>query len=202
MADSAVPAAGQPAARQAGHIPGEPGVWVLICGDLVLFSLLFGLFLSTRAQQPEVFEAGRATLNQGFGLLNTLLMLSSSWLVASAVQAARRQQALLASRCFAAALLCGLGFMVVKVFEYREKLLAGYGITTNDFYMLYFIYTGIHLIHVTLGSGVLGWLVGYSRSGGFDAAKQRNLESGASFWHLVDLLWIVLFALLYLVGAP
>jgi nitric oxide reductase NorE protein len=190
------------AGADGGHIPGEPGVWLLISGDLILFSLLFGLFLHTRAQQPEVFEAGRAQLNQGFGLLNTLLMLSSSWLVATAMQAARRQLAAITARCFGGALLCGVGFAVVKFFEYREKLIAGYGITSNDFFMLYFIYTGIHLIHVTLGMGVLGWLIAYSRAGGFDAVKLRNLESGASFWHLVDLLWVVLFALLYLVGAP
>lgn len=89
--------------------------------------------------------------------------------------------------------------MVVKFFEYSPKLHAGITISTNDFFMLYFVYTGIHLIHVVIGTGVLITLAVYVRSGGIDAIKVRNLESGASFWHLVDLLWIVLFALLYLV---
>lgn len=190
------------ARERRGHMPGEEGVWLFIGGDLVLFSLLFAMFLSMRADQLDVFTAGRAQLNQNWGLLNTVLMLSSSWCVATAIQAARRQRADLTARCFLGALACGVGFWIVKVFEYGEKLSAGLSITTNDFFMLYFIYTGLHLLHVTIGMGVLTALIFYARAGDFGPGKLRNLESGASFWHLVDLLWIVLFALLYLVGAP
>jgi nitric oxide reductase NorE protein len=182
------------------HVPGEEGVWLLIGGDMVLFSLLFVVFLTMRGEQVAVFEQGRMLLNQNWGLVNTLLMLTSSWCVVTGVQAARDQRAALTVRCFGAALVCGLAFAGVKYFEYSEKLRAGYTITTNDFFMLYFIYTGIHLLHVVIGMGVLITLMVYSRSGGFTAGKVRNLESGASFWHLVDLLWIVLFALLYLLG--
>lgn len=175
-------------------------MWLFIGGDLVLFTLLFCVFLNLRGEQLEVFTAGREQLNQTWGLVNTLLMLTSSWCVATAIQAARRQLTAITVRCLAGALACAVGFWVVKVFEYGEKLSAGITITTNDFFMLYFIYTGLHLLHVTIGMGVLIWLIVYSRSGGFGTAKLGNLESGASFWHLVDLLWIVLFALLYLVG--
>ena len=181
-------------------MPGEEGIWLLISGDLILFSLLFAVFLVMRGQQLEVFEQGRALLNQNWGLLNTLLMLTSSWFVATAIKAARLQLVAVTVRCFGAALLCGIGFVLVKFFEYSEKLDAGITLTTNDFFMLYYIYTGIHLLHVVIGMGVLTVLILYSRSGAFVPIKLRNLESGASFWHLVDLLWIVLFALLYLVG--
>lgn len=191
---------GTPARRT--HLPGEEGVWLFIGGDLVLFTLLFCVFLSLRAEQLAVFTEGRAQLNQVWGLVNTLLMLSSSWCVATAIQAARRQRANAAAGCLAVALACGAAFWIVKIFEYGEKISAGTTLTTNDFFMLYFIYTGIHLIHVTIGMGVLGWMIAYTRGGTLDAPRLRNLESGASFWHLVDLLWIVLFALLYLMGAP
>ncbi|WP_428381786.1 cytochrome c oxidase subunit 3 family protein [Nevskia ramosa] len=184
-----------------GHIPGEAGIWLLIAGDLLMFSVLFVIFLVCRAGDLTVFQAGHARLNQTWGLVNTILMLSSSWLVATAIQAARRQMRRVVVACFGLALLCGLGFIVVKVFEYSEKIRADLTLTTNDFFMLYFSYTGIHLIHVVIGMGVLTTLMLYSRSGNFVPGKLRNLESGASFWHLVDLLWIVLFALLYLVGA-
>ena len=178
-------------------------MWLLISGDLILFSLLFATFLWMRGEQLETFTAGHAQINQFWGLVNTLLMLTSSWFVATAVKAARRELTAITVRCFAGAALCGAGFIVVKVFEYGEKLRAGFTITTNDFFMLYYIYTGIHLLHVVIGMGVLTVLILYSRSGRFALGnKMRNLESGASFWHLVDLLWIVLFALLYLVGAP
>lgn len=184
-----------------GHIPGEAGIWLLIAGDLLMFSVLFVIFLVYRAGDLAVFQAGHARLNQTWGLVNTILMLSSSWLVATAIQTARRQMRRVVVACFGLALLCGLGFIVVKVFEYSEKIRADLTLTTNDFFMLYFSYTGIHLIHVVIGMGVLTTLMLYSRSGNFVPGKLRNLESGASFWHLVDLLWIVLFALLYLVGA-
>lgn len=190
-----------PATTRNGHIPGEAGIWVIIAGDLVMFSCLFVIFLVYRAEQLAVFQAGQAQLNQGWGLVNTLLMLTSSWFVATAIQAARRQLTGITVGGFAAALLCGLAFVVVKFFEYGEKIRADVTLTTNDFFMLYFSYTGIHLLHVVIGMGVLTALMIYSRSGAFVAGKVRNLESGASFWHLVDLLWIVLFALLYLVGA-
>lgn len=185
--------------RREASIPGEAGIWVLIAGDGVLFSLLFGLYLHYWTHAPSVFVASQAQLNQSLGLLNTLLMLTSSWLVASGVHAARVLKVRQAALQFSFAALCGVGFMVVKFFEYSPKLHAGITISTNDFFMLYFVYTGIHLIHVVIGTGVLITLAVYVRSGGIDAIKVRNLESGASFWHLVDLLWIVLFALLYLV---
>jgi len=189
-----------PEAHRRDHIPGEGGIWVLISGDLVLFSLLFAVFLSMRAEQPVLFEEGRAQLDQGWGLVNTLLMLTSSWFVATAIRAARMQMTGAVVGCFGAALACGLGFVVVKFFEYGAKLSVGITLTTNDFFMLYFIYTGIHLLHVTIGIGVLTFLILYARGGDFTGARMRNVESGASFWHLVDLLWIVLFALLYLLG--
>jgi nitric oxide reductase NorE protein len=185
-----------------GHVPGEIGVWLFIGGDLVVFSVLFAVFLNMRAEQLPVFTAGRAQLNQVCGLINTLLMLSSSWCAATAVQAARGQRRQIALACFGAALACGVGFWMVKCFEYAEKISAGLTISTSDFFMLYFVYTGVHLLHVTVGMGVLTGLMFYVRSGNFDTVKLRNIESGASFWHLVDLLWIVLFPLLYLLGAP
>jgi nitric oxide reductase NorE protein len=184
------------------HVPGEIGVWLFIGGDLIVFSVLFTAFMHTRADQLPVFAAGRAQLNQVCGLINTLLMVSSSWCVVRAVNAARRQRRQVAQACLGAALACGVGFWVVKCFEYTEKLAASLTPSTNDFFMTYFIYTGVHLLHVTVGMGVLTGLIFYVRSGEFHAIKLRNIESGASFWHLVDVLWIVLFPLLYLLRTP
>jgi nitric oxide reductase NorE protein len=180
-------------------VPGEEGIWLLISGDLLVFSLFFIIFLYYRDQNIELFSASRAHLSRVFGTLNTVLMLTSSWFVALAVHAARKQLVKATSLCFALALLCGVGFSIVKVLEYGDKIHAGIGLNTNDFFMYYFVFTGIHLLHVLLGMGVLTVLALYSRSGEFSAVKIKHLETGASFWHLVDLLWIVLFALLYLI---
>jgi nitric oxide reductase NorE protein len=182
------------------RVPAEGGIWILICGDLLVFSLFFITLLYYRGQNLEVFSASAAQLNQALGALNTLFMLSSSWFVALAIHAARGNRAKPTAVCFALAVLCGVGFAIVKVLEYGEKIRAGITFNTNDFFMYYYVFTGIHLLHVLLGMGVLVALGLYARSGGFTAGKIRNLESGAIFWHLVDLLWIVLFALLYLIN--
>lgn len=188
------------AAEARVRVPAEGGIWILICGDLLVFSLFFITLLYYRERNLAVFNVSAAQLNQALGALNTVFMLSSSWFVALAIRAARSDQAQRAAVCFALGLLCGVGFVIVKAFEYGAKIRAGISFTTNDFFMYYYVFTGIHLLHVLLGMGVLGALGMYSRSGRFTAGKLRNLESGAIFWHLVDLLWIVLFALLYLLA--
>lgn len=180
------------------HMPGEPGIWMFIFGDMLVFSLFFVTFAYYRSQNIELYTESQAHLNQTFGVLNTFFMLSSSWFVASAVQMAREQRRGLVVAGFLAAFTCGLGFGVVKMLEYGEKIGAGITMTTNDFYMYYYIFTGIHFMHVLIGMGVLAYLARYSWTGGFSEQRIKNLESGASFWHVVDLLWIVLFALLYL----
>jgi nitric oxide reductase NorE protein len=189
-----------PAVARSHRVPGEPGVWVLIGGDLVLFSFLFATFLFYRGEATDLFAAGRAQLDQTLGLLNTLLMLTSSWFVASGVAASRQGREGIPQRCFALALACGAAFVVVKYFEYGDKLRSGVTMMTNDFFMFYFAYTGLHLIHVLIGMGVLGAMTLHARARRASTLNASLVESGASFWHLVDLLWIVLFALLYLVA--
>lgn len=184
---------------QQRRIPGEEGVWILILGDMLVFSLFFGTFLFYRAESPAVFSESQLHLNQTLGVINTFLMLSSSWFVAMAVQSARSRMGRVSPLLLLAAFGCGLGFAGIKVVEYSEKIRAGITLTTNDFYMYYFMFTGIHLLHVLIGMGVLAFLARHTWNGAAEGNRLRNLESGASFWHLVDLLWIVLFALLYLV---
>jgi len=186
-------------ARAARHMPGEEGIWVFIFGDLMMFSLLFGVFLFYRRGSVELFTQSQTHLSQTFGVLNTFLMLSSSWFVALAVRAARLNMGRTTPTLLFMAFGCGVGFVIVKFLEYSEKIRAGITLATNDFFMYYFIFTGIHLMHVLIGTAVLVFLARSTRVGEFDARRMRNLESGASFWHAVDLLWIVLFALLYLI---
>ena len=185
---------------QAGRrMPGEEGIWIFIFGDMLVFSLFFSTFLYYRGQDVELFAASHAQLSQLFGALNTLLMLSSSWFVATAVQGARRNRPRAPRACFLLAFVCGAGFVLVKYFEYGAKIRAGITLNSNDFFMYYYMFTGIHLLHVLIGMGVLLYLARSSWAGRYDGNTVRNLESGGSFWHVVDLLWIVLFALFYLV---
>lgn len=180
------------------HLPGEAGLWVLIGGDLLTFGLFFCTFMFYRGQDVDLYRASQLALNRDLGALNTTLLLTSSWLVVNAVAAFRERSTAFASRLFSAAIICGLGFVISKLFEYGEKVRAGILPTTNEFYMFYYAFTGIHLLHVLIGLLVLIFLLARSRRAWTEPSQVRLIEGGAVFWHLVDLLWVVLFALLYL----
>lgn len=181
------------------HLPGESGVWVFILGDMIVFSLFFCVYLYYRGLNVPVFLDGQAQLNQTFGMLNTLLLLGSSLLVALAVERVRTGDSIRAPRLFLGALACGIGFCLIKVFEYGEKIRAGISITSNDFFMYYYVFTGVHWVHLLIGMGLLIALSKLSKKAALQASDLVFIESGATYWHLVDLLWIVLFPLLYLV---
>jgi nitric oxide reductase NorE protein len=181
------------------RLPGVEGVWVFVIADMTVFAVLFGSFMVSRHHNPALFEASRHALNPNFGGVNTLILVTSSWFAALALDAVRKSRFVLAQRFIGGALLCGLAFMVSKAVEYTEKLEAGVSLLTNDFFMYYFTLTGIHLFHVLAGIVVLVVLWFMARSRSFDPERPVVLECGAIYWHMVDLLWIILFPLLYLV---
>ncbi|MCD2195807.1 cytochrome c oxidase subunit 3 family protein [Actinomycetospora endophytica] len=186
------------ATQRAGRIPGEPGIWVFVLADMTVFGAFFVVFLVVRLGQPEVFAASRPSLEVGLGLVNTLVLITSSVLVALGVRRARDGQRGSAARLVTAGMACGLAFLVIKVIEYSLEVAAGVVPTTNDFFMYYFVLTGIHAAHVIMGLGGLAAVrrtLGRPRPGPHDL---RTAETGATFWHMVDALWIVLFPLLYL----
>ena len=185
------------AVREA-RLPGEEGVWILVFGDLTVFLLFFCTFVYYRGQDFELYRAAELTLNRHLGALNTVLLLTSSWFVAAALQAIRDGVNGRAMTLLSAAIGCGIGFGTVKYFEYGEKLRAGITPATNDFYMYYFVLTGIHFLHVLVGLGVLLWMRARIRRREPDAHEIRIVECGGIYWHMVDLLWVVLFALLYM----
>ena len=179
------------------RLPGGEGVWVFVCGDLLIFSLFFCVFLDYRSQDIALFAQSASTLNLTYGLLNTLVLLASSWFMVAALKAFRLKQYRQLKAFSWAALICGLLFVLLKVFEYKEKLSLGLGLTTNDFFMFYFVLTGIHLLHVFIGLIIVGWLT-FVIEHDKDRLSESIVESACIFWHMVDLLWIVLFPLLYL----
>jgi nitric oxide reductase NorE protein len=188
-----------PVGEPTRQLPGVEGVWVFAMADMTVFAVLFGSFIVSRHHNPALFEASRHALNPNFGGVNTLILLTSSWFAALALDAVRKSRFALAQRFIGGAFLCGLAFMVSKGIEYTEKLNAGISVLTNDFFMYYFTLTGIHLSHVVAGNVVLAVLWFKARSQSFDPERPVVLECGAIYWHMVDLLWIILFPLLYLV---
>ena len=183
------------------RLPGVDGVWVAIGADSVICAILFLTFMEDRLKNPVLFEASRHTLNMNLGGIDTLILLTSSWSVALAIQALKRDFIERVPRYLLGGVLTGLMFVVSKSIEYFEKFAHGLTPGTNPFYMWYFTLTGIHLAHVLVGTSLLAFLWVRSRSGAFSSSHRAVPESVASFWHLVDLLWIVLFPLLYLMKA-
>jgi nitric oxide reductase NorE protein len=182
------------------RIPGESGTWVFLFGDMLVFGAFFATFMVERAKAPELFDVSRKTLHLGVGLTNTLVLLTSSLCVVVALGTLRSGARHIARSAVMAATACGGVFIALKVFEYYSLVMDGHGIGANHFYMYYFILTGVHLLHVCVGMGILTFLLTQTRRREFSETRMSVVEGGACFWHLVDLLWIVLFPLLYLVA--
>lgn len=194
MTDTAAPP------HTARRIPGESGTWVFLFGDMVVFGAFFVTFLVERAGAPEVFDTARTTLHIGIGVLNTLVLLTSSLCVVLALNAIRVGSRKIAANAVVVAIALGVVFIVLKATEYVALANAGHGPGANDFYLYYFILTGLHLFHVCLGLGALAFVLSQTRRAEMSATRTALVEGAACFWHLVDLLWIFLFALLYLVS--
>lgn len=184
---------------QARNVPGEEGIWVFVLGDMTVFALFFATFMYSRGKNPAVFARDHADLNTALGVVNTLLLVTSSLLVVLAVQKVLGGRRAGAWRLIAAALCCGVGFVAVKAAEWARLFAAGKAVGTSEFFSYYFVFTGIHLLHVLIGLTVLSRLVVVTRQAGFTDKQARLCETGGIFWHMVDLLWVVLFALFYLV---
>lgn len=182
-----------------GQVPGEVGIWVMVLGDMMIFSLFFLTFLIYRGGDIDMYRASRALLDVNLGAFNTLVLLTSSGLIVAALNAVRRHRDALARRLVSLTWLCGLVFIGVKIVEYGAKLDAGYTVQTNQFFMFYYIFTGIHLLHLLIGMGILLYMRSVLGRPSAGIEHISALESCAIFWHMVDLLWIVLFPLLYLV---
>jgi nitric oxide reductase NorE protein len=180
------------------HLPGVEGIWVFVAADMTVFGILFACFMAGRHGNQALFGQSRQALNPDFGGVNTLLLLTSSWFVVMAVAAVRGSRLRAAQHWLGGAFLCGVAFMISKVIEYTQKLSSGITLLTNDFFMYYFTLTGIHLVHVVAGNVVLAVMWFRARARSFDPANPTALECGATYWHMVDLLWIMLFPLLYL----
>ena len=182
------------------HIPGEAGIWVFIFGDLALFAYLFLLYLHYRTGDPALFARSQRHLNIDLGVVYTLLLLTSSLFAVLAMQLIRSGNGRRAAYFVLAAMVCGVAFVGVKVGEYYTKAHSGITPNTNNFYLFYYILTGLHLTHVVVGLGVLAFAWTLARRAPNLSRLRLSLAEGSTcFWHMVDLVWLVIFPLLYLV---
>lgn len=185
------------ARKPAKFVPGQPDMWAFVLFETLIFTSYFSVYLFHRAQAPQAFLHAQAHLDLRIGVFNTIVLLLSSWSVARCVEAARAGAYPQASRNAFLTVFFALVFLVSKVSEWVAEIHSGNGIATSEFFTFYFFLTGIHFLHLLIGFVVLGVVIYQLRS---PARRSQNLiETGATYWHTVDFLWVLIFALLYVV---
>lgn len=177
--------------------PGDLAIWIFICSELLVFAVFFASYAFTRAGHVELFNQWQPTLNRDYALVNTLTLITSSYFVVRAIASIREDQAGQSLRWLLGALAMGALFLVVKSMEYAEHYSHGINLRTNLFFMFYFSLTFFHFMHVLMGMVILGVNAAILCKGGYTADNHRGMETGASYWHMVDMVWLILFPLVY-----
>ncbi|TAM01849.1 MAG: cytochrome c oxidase subunit 3 family protein [Paraburkholderia sp.] len=199
------------------YLPGDVAMWFFIVAELLVFACFFIAYGWYRANEPSVFAHGQAQLHIGLGAFNTIVLILGGLCAATAAQQARAAVAgagngtqataralRLARRCLLAACAFGLVFVVCKLTDFGLLFKAGHDVDSDDFWMFYFSLTFFHFMHVLLGMVILLYVYWPLRKlAGKDGAgctveQAHAVESGASYWHMVDMVWLVLFALVYI----
>ena len=192
--------ASYPAARTKTSLPGDFAIWIFIYAELLVFGIFFLAYAFTRAQHVELFNTYQQTLDRESGAINTLVLITSSYFVVMAVNAVRRNATRRCSQWLVLAMLSGGVFVFLKLAEFSAKYAEGVTLSTNTFYMFYLSLTFFHFMHVLMGLVILGVVAVKAYRGAYSAQAHTGVETGASYWHMVDLVWIVLFPLVYVLN--
>jgi cytochrome c oxidase subunit 3 len=188
------------------------GMWVFLLTEVLLFGGLFCFYAIYRSWYPEMFVNAHQHLNVLLGGTNTIVLITSSVTMALAIRSMQLGRQREAMWNLVATLSLAAMFLVIKYFEYAHKIHLGQlpgkyytfagieGTNPHVFFSVYFLMTGLHGLHVIGGMGVITWMIRRTRRGDFSAAYYTPLELTGLYWHLVDLIWIFLFPLLYLIG--
>lgn len=180
-----------------GRIPGSKAMWVGIYCELTEFGLMFLVYFLARAHHPEAFNAGPQKLSMLAGTVITLIMITSSYFVARAIHAIRRNQAHRSLAWLTAALVTGFGYPIAKIFELRWNFAHGLNGGGDVFQMTYYYLTLNHFVHVSWGLLGLVWVMVRTHLEAYKADDYAGLEAFACYWHATDLVWLMIFPLLY-----
>ena len=176
------------------------GILTFIIADLIVFAMLFTGFMVDRSSELAVFNRSANTLDFHLGLLNLLILVTSGLCVVFAVDAARRGRVGAVRNWILAAFVIGAAFGVSKFVEWSDKFAQDIGMHTDAFYMYYFALTGAHFLHFLGGMGALAFIWFHSLRHGAAPAFRGKIEAVGLYWHMVDLLWVLIFPLLYVLG--
>jgi len=187
--------------------PGDFAIWLVIYIELVTFGLMFLGYAFSRHADVELFNKSQLLLNQTSGFIDTLILITGSYFIVKAVNLvknAKGEQIIKevnqkASKWVLASVLFGCLFLINKLLEFSDIFGQGISLDTNKFFMFYLLLTMFHFMHVTLGTIILFNIFRRTKASAYNAENTRGIETGAVYWHLVDVLWIVLFPLIYII---
>ena len=184
-------------AAKAQHrfVPGQPDMWAFVLFEALVFTAYFVVYVVCRTRSLDLFLQSQAHLDLRVGVFHTLVLLASSWFIARCVQAARERSFRAALTNAYLTMLFGFVFLVSKVLEWAAKLDEGFGFTTDEFFSFYYFLTAIHFLHLLIGFVALGIAVHQLWSPA--RRSQELVETCATYWHTIDFLWVLIFALLY-----
>lgn len=181
------------------RIPGNLAIWAAILAEMSEFAIMFVVYFLAKVHNPELFYEGPTKLNTLAGTINTLLMLTSSFFVVRAVLAMRDDSPKKSANWLWAAVICGALYLIIKVIEYQWNTAQGLETETNIFYGVYYYVTFNHFLHVGWGSAAILWVIFRINTGIYTKDEHEGLINIALYWHMIDLAWITIFPLLYVI---
>ena len=197
---------------ETGHIDHQGkkmGMWFFLFTEILFFGGMFLLYAIFRSKYAQAFHTAAAEENLLLGTINTVILLTSSFTIALAIAAVQRGENILSSRLQAATILMGLAFLVIKFFEWRTKIILGIypdspvllklGKGEILFFGLYYVMTGLHGLHVLIGCIVIAFMFFFTRRETINRENYARLENTGLYWHFVDIVWIYLYPLFYLI---
>ena len=174
--------------------PGGILLWIIIFLELLTFGMALVALVFSAKENQQLFHESSLHLNKTFGTINTIFLLASGFFVANAVHNFKENNFNKASFQVKIAMIGGLLFILLKSIEYYTKIASGFVLDTNTFFTFYWLLTGFHLIHVIVGLVIL-----FVLNRNLKTKAIEDVEASAAFWHMCDLIWLLLFPILYLI---
>jgi nitric oxide reductase NorE protein len=178
-------------------LPGDLAVWIFIFAELLVFGVLFVAYALARRSHVELFNSEQALLDRQGGLVNTLVLISSSFCIAYAGAAIRANRVRACMAWLVGAWLLGALFLAFKALEFSHDSAIGMQLSRNLFDMFYLSLTFFHFMHVLMAMVIVSFVIRNTWLGRYSAAHHTGIETASSYWHMVDLVWIILFVLVY-----
>jgi cytochrome c oxidase subunit 3 len=190
----------------------KQGIWMFMVTEILMFGAIFVAYGIFHSIYPEMFAEGASHLDWKMGFINTLVLITSSYTMAMSIHHVQKNEINKAVIKLIITLICACIFLLIKYFEYHHKfelgLYPGKWFEFKEaqhanlalYFSFYFVMTGLHGIHVLFGMALITWVLIRTKRGDFNSKYYTGLEGVGIFWHIVDLIWIYLFPILYLIG--